>query len=144
RQETESDQARLINVRSITSTGLGFRFIDQLHQRLIARTGPTISYTSFESDVTDDSLQSGWFFEGEYRRAFWGTTRFEWTSTLFPNFDNERQLRVRNDAAILFPIAGVKSGWAWKIGVLHEYQMDPIPTTSPSDVNAYFSIAFQN
>jgi hypothetical protein len=81
--------------------------------------------------------------ESEYRRRLGEAARVEWTLTAFPNFDNEEQIRVRNEACLLFPIGGTKSCWNWKIGAKHEYQLNnAVQLASPSDFQGYFSIMY--
>lgn len=143
RDSAEYDAAALIDLRSITSAGLGFKFIDRLRSRLIARTGPTVSYWLFAPEAdSPDEIRSGWMLESEYRRMLGKATRVEWTATAFPDFDNEQQFRVRNEASIIFPIGGPKSPWNWKLGVNHTYQLNPVDATKTSDVEGYFAITF--
>ena len=81
-------------------------------------------------------------FESEYRLILGESARFEWTSTAYPDFDNEQQLRTKTDVALLFPIGGVTSKWNWKIGARHFYQFNPVNGAVPNDVEAYFNILF--
>lgn len=142
RQELEYDEARLIDLRTVTSGGIGFRFIDAVYERLIARTGPTASYIDYgNTDDADAEFISGWLIEGEYRRVLGESSRLEMTSTLFPDFDSEQQFRVRTEGAVLFPIARA-SAWNWKVGIRHEYILDPVASTNPNDVEGYFSIVY--
>jgi hypothetical protein len=143
REYLEYDQARLINLRTVTSSGLGFKFINRLRSRLIVRTGPTVSYITYAPEAEQDAeFRSGWLLESDYRRLIWETVRIEWTCSAFPDFDSEQQFRVRNEAALLFPIGGKTSPWNWKLGVQHDYQLNPVENTKPSDVFGYFSIAY--
>lgn len=142
REEAEYDQARFIDLRNIASTGLGFKFVDELNRRLVARTGPTISHMIYAPGANnEDETRSGWLLESEYRQLIGDTIRIEWTTSAFPNFDNEQQFRVRSDAALLFPI-GKSSAWSWKLGLRHDYQLDPVGETRSTDVEGYFSITY--
>lgn len=142
RQELEYDEARLLDLRSVSSGGIGFRFIDAVYERLIARTGPTASYIDYgETDDAAAEFSSGWLIEGEYRRVLGETSRFEMTSTMYPDFDSEQEFRIRTECAVLFPIATI-SPWNWKVGVRHEYILDPVADTNPNDVEGYFSIVY--
>lgn len=142
REDAEYDQARLIDLRNVASTGLGFKFIDELDRRLVARTGPTISHMIYAGDADNpDETRSGWLLESEYRHLIGETVRIEWTTSAFPNFDSEQQFRIRSDAALLFPI-GTSSAWSWKLGLRHDYQLDPIGTTRSTDLEGYFSITY--
>jgi hypothetical protein len=142
REELEYDEARLINLRTLTSGGVGFRFIDSIYERLVARTGPTMSYVDYASPgSSEDELRSGWLIEGDYRRVLGEASRLELTSTAFPDFDTDQAFRIRTEGAVLFPI-GRTSAWSWKVGVRHEYIMNPVVTTQPNDVEGYFSIVY--
>lgn len=143
RNEAETDTAQLIRLRSLTSSGLGFRFIDELKCRWVMRTGPTFSWVDYDSSSgRDGEARSGWTIESEYRRVVWDSTRFEWTSRAFPDFDTDQSLRVRNEAAVLFPIGGKQGPLNWKIGIRHDYQSDPVRNARTSDVEGYFAISY--
>lgn len=143
REELEYDEVKLLDLRSVSSSGLGFRFIDRLDSRLVARTGPTASYVLYDPKAqNDDEFRTGWLVEGDYRRVLGDAVRLEFASAMFPDFDSEQQFRVRNEGGILFPIGGKKSHWNWKIGAKHEYQLDPVRSTRSSDVEGYFSISY--
>lgn len=143
REELEYDEVKLIDLRSVTSAGLGFRFIDKLDRRLIVRSGPTLSYILYDPAAhKEDTVRSGWLVESDYRRVLWDSARFEWTLSMFPDFDKDQSFRVRNQAALLFPIGGKASPWNWKLGVRQEYQLDPVNQTNSSDVEGYFSISY--
>ena len=145
REEIELDQAKNIDLRSVASAGLGFRFIDLLEKRWIVRSGPTVSYIKYAPDADEsDEFHSGWLMESEYRRLLGESVRVEWTATAYPEFDEGDQFRVRNDAALVFPIAGKTSPWNWKIGTKHEYQIEPAEDTRSSDVEGYFAITYAN
>lgn len=142
RQDAEWDTARLINIRAVSSVGIGFRFVDRVQERLIARLGPTMSYVDYDETAQNgDETRSGWLIEGDYRRLIGEASRFELTSTAFPDFDSEQQFRIRTEGALLFPI-GRASVWSWKVGVRHEYIMNPVMGTNPNDVEGYFSIVY--
>ncbi|MFO0948377.1 MAG: DUF481 domain-containing protein [Planctomycetota bacterium] len=143
RENLEYDEVRLINIRTVTSSGLGFKFINRLTSRLIVRTGPTISYISYAPSAdTAANMRSGWLLESDYRRLLGESARVEWTCSAFPDFASEQEFRIRNEAALLFPIGGKQSPWNWKLGVRHDYQVNPVDNTRASDVEGYFSIAY--
>lgn len=143
RENLEYDEARLINIRTVTSSGLGFKFINQLTSRLIVRTGPTISYISYAPSAdTAANMRSGWLLESDYRRLLGESARVEWTCSAFPDFASEQEFRIRNEAALLFPIGGKLSPWKWKLGARHDYQVNPVDNTRASDIEGYFSIAY--
>ncbi|QDU59650.1 hypothetical protein Pan216_04810 [Planctomycetes bacterium Pan216] len=145
KDDLEHDQAAQVIIRNVSSSGLGYRFIDRLEERLLVRTGPTLSQVVYTQEAeTPNELRSGWLLEGEYRRLIGESARIEWSGTAFPDFNSEQAVRVNNDAAILFPIGGVTSHWKWKIGVNHRYQLDPVNDAKPSDVTAYFNILYAN
>jgi hypothetical protein len=142
REDLEWDAIRLINIRALTSAGLGFRFIDTVRERLLARVGPTASYLDYDRKAqAQDEFRSGWLVEADYRRVIGEASRFELTSSAYPDFDNNQQFRIRTEAALLFPI-GKASVWNWKIGVRHEYIMEPVLGTMPNDIEGYFSIVY--
>lgn len=142
REDLEWDAIRLINIRALTSAGLGFKFIDTTRERLLARVGPTASYLDYDRRAqAQDEFRSGWLVEGDYRRIIGEASRFELTSSAYPDFDNNQQFRIRTEAALLFPI-GKASVWSWKVGVRHEYIMNPVITTKANDVEGYFSIVY--
>lgn len=142
REELDSDRAALVLVRSVTSFGLGYKFINKLNERLIARTGPTVSYINFQDPTQDDQFRSGWMAEGDYRRLIGKAARVEWTSTMYPDFTTDQQFRVRTDLAVVFPIGGVTSAWNWKIGARHFYQLNPVPGAVPNDIETYFTLLY--
>lgn len=143
RENLEYDQARLINLRYVTSSGLGFKFINKLRSRLVVRTGPTVTYITYAPRADNDAeFRGGWLLESDYRRMLGESVRIEWISSMFPDFDSDQQLRLRNEAALLFPIGGKASPWNWKLGVQHDYQLNPVTTVKPNDVFGYFSIAY--
>jgi hypothetical protein len=137
---------RRIELRTVTSTGLGYRLIDSLKERWVARSGPTFTYLEQDPVVgpETESTQAGWLVESEYRRVLWETSRIELTTTAFPNFATTQSFRIRNEAALLFPIGGYKSAWNWKVGARQEFTEHPAPGTKPQDVEVYFSIVFAN
>lgn len=145
-ESVEHDKPRRVDFRSVTSVGLGFLFIDRLTERWVVRTGPTGSYVQYSDDRTlDNETLSGWLVESEYRRAFSESLRLEWTMRAFPDFTQEGRVRVRNEAALLFPIGGKRSPWNWKIGVRHSYEQTAAQArsrTNPQDVEGYFSITY--
>jgi hypothetical protein len=143
RQELEYDEVRLLDLRSISSSGIGFRFIDKLDQRLVVRTGPTGSYFLYDPRAMNNSeFRTGWIVEGDYRRRLGDAIRLEWTSAALPDFDSEQQLRLRSEGALLFPIGGARSAWNWKLGAKYEYQFDPVDETKSNDVEGYFAISY--
>lgn len=142
RQEVEWDQARLINIREVTSLGIGFKFADSVKERLLVRLGPTGSYISYAPPSASQSeARSGWLTEVDYRRIIADMSRLQLTSTAYPDFNTSQSFRIRTEAAVLFPI-GRTLAWNWKVGVRHEYIMNPVATTVPNDVEGYFSIAY--
>ena len=142
RQEAEWDQARLINIREVTSIGIGFKFADTVKERLLVRLGPTGSYINYAPPSQGQSgARSGWLTEVDYRRIIVDTSRLQLTSTAYPDFNTSQSFRIRTEAAVLFPI-GQKMSWNWKVGVRHEYIMNPVATTVPNDVEGYFAIAY--
>ncbi|MBY0586712.1 DUF481 domain-containing protein [bacterium] len=142
REDLEWDAIRLINLRAVSSAGLGFKFIDNVRERLLARVGPTASYIDYDRRAqSQDEFRSGWLLEADYRRIMGEASRFELTSSAYPDFDNNQQFRVRTEAALLFPI-GKASVWNWKVGVRHEYIMNPVITTKANDIEGYFSIVY--
>jgi hypothetical protein len=142
RQDLEWDEIRLFNLREVTSFGIGFRFIDSVKERMVARLGPTASYIDYAAAARNvDEFKSGWLLELDYRRLIGESTRLEFTSTAFPDFDSEQQFRIRTEGALIFPIGRPKA-WSWKLGLRHEYIMDPVITTQPNDVEGYFSIVY--
>lgn len=142
REDIEWDTARLINIRSISSVGVGFRFIDTVRERLVGRLGPTGTYIDYDHAATNqDEGKSGWLIEGDYRRLIGESTRLEWVTSAFPDFDTDQAFRVRTEAALIFPI-GKATVWNWKVGLRHEYTMNPVSTTVPHDVEGYFSIVY--
>lgn len=143
KEELESDQASLVDLRSVTSVGLGFKFINKLKSRLVIRSGPTFSYVRFASTQNTPDVRGGWMVESDYRRILWDAVRFEWTAGLFPDFETEQQFRFRNEVALIFPIGGKTSRWNWKLGGRQFYQYDPVKGARPSDVEAYFTILYQ-
>ncbi len=133
---------RLINIRALTSAGLGFKFIDSIRERLLARVGPTASYLDYDAKAqAEDEFRSGWLVEADYRRVIGEASRFELTSSAYPDFDSNQQFRIRTEAALLFPI-GKASVWNWKVGVRHEYILDPVLNTQPNDIEGYFAIVY--
>lgn len=142
REEVDSDRAALVRIRSVTSTGLGFKFINEVDKLWIARTGPSFSYALFEDQPETSTPSGGWFLESDFRRRIWEGSRFEWITTMFPDFSAEQQLRIRTDLALLFPIGGKTSKWNWKIGARHFYQLDPVPGALPNDVEVYFTVLY--
>jgi len=142
RQEVEWDQARLINIREVTSLGIGFKFADTVKERLLVRLGPTGSYINYAPPSESQSeARSGWLTEVDYRRIIADMSRLQLTSTAYPDFNTSQSFRIRTEAAVLFPI-GRTLAWNWKVGVRHEYIMNPVATTVPNDVEGYFSIAY--
>ncbi len=79
--------------------------------------------------------------EADYRRVIGEASRFELTSSAYPDFDSNQQFRIRTEAALLFPI-GKASVWNWKVGVRHEYILDPVLNTKPNDIEGYFAIVY--
>lgn len=145
RDEAEFDEARKIRIRDIFSAGLGFRFIDRLTERWLARTGPTYTYVDYAASANlQDKFQSGWLIESDYRKIITEGVRFEWIATAYPDFINQSALRVRNESAWTFPIGGKKSHWNWKIGAWHEYQSRPAAGANRNDFEAVFSIVYSN
>lgn len=144
-EQVQYDEAAMVLLRSVTSGGLGFRFVDNLRQRVIVRSGPTVSQVIYSQLTHNDAeFKSGWLVESEYRQLIAEATRIQWTTSAFPDFDSEQQFRVRSDAAMLFPIGGVKSHWNWKLGLIHEYQLNPVTGAKPSDITGNFSILYAN
>jgi hypothetical protein len=142
REDLEWDAVRLINIRALTSAGLGFKFIDSIRERLLARVGPTASYLDYDAKAqAEDEFRSGWLVEADYRRVIGEASRFELTSSAYPDFDSNQQFRIRTEAALLFPI-GKASVWNWKVGVRHEYILDPVLNTKPNDIEGYFAIVY--
>lgn len=142
RQEVEWDQARLINIREVTSLGIGFKFADTVKERLLVRLGPTGSYINYAPPSSSQSeARSGWLTEVDYRRIIADMSRLQLTSTAYPDFNTSQSFRIRTEAAVLFPI-GRTLAWNWKVGVRHEYIMNPVATTVPNDVEGYFAIAY--
>lgn len=142
KEEVDSDRAALVGIRTVTSVGLGFRFINRVDRRLIARTGPSFSYVLFQNNPASSEPRGGWFLESEYRQVLFSTSRFEWTTTAYPDFTTQQQFRVRTDVALVFPIGGRTSAWNWKIGGRNFYQLNPVPGAVPNDVEAYFTIMY--
>lgn len=144
-QQDLYDRAALIDLRTVSSMGLGFRFLDMDDTRLIVRTGPTFSYMLYAPEAeNDDESRSGWLLEGEYRHLIGDSTRVEVNSTAYPDFDSDQQIRVTTEAGLVFPIGGHKSHWNWKVGFQHIYQMNPVDDTKPSDFGGSFSILYAN
>lgn len=143
REDAEYDEVRRIDMRSVTSGGLGFRFVDRLTERLVVRTGPTISHIEFDDDAAaDDETLHGWLVELDYRKLMGESARFELTTSAFPDFQSDDRFRLLNDAALLFPIAGKSSPWNWKLGIRNQLERIPARNTRISDVEGYFAITY--
>ena len=144
RDESEYDEVRQIDFRTVASAGLGYRFLDLLDRRWVVRTGPSLQYVNYDNvrAMTDDSFDAGWFFESDYRRAFSETVRFELVTTAFPDFSRADRFRVRNVGAFVFPIGGRESRWNWKVGLRHEYQIEPVDEVPSTDVQGYFAVGY--
>jgi len=145
KEELENDQARHIELRSVTSAGLGYRMLDDASVRWIARTGPTVTYLNQNNPGPDDTstVRSGWLIDSEFRRIFWEHCRLEWNCSVFPNFAQQQTIRIRNEVGVLFPV-GHKSCWNWKMGLRDEYTENPGPTVSPHDTEMYFAIVYSS
>jgi hypothetical protein len=144
-EDLEYDEARKIDLLSVSSVGLGFRFVDRLKARWVLRTGPSVSYWDYAEDSdTPNVVRSGWLVESEYRRLLGKALRFELMTKIVPDFQTERQLRVTNQGALVFPIGDITSHWNWKIGLNQEYQLDPAQNTKSTDVEGYFAITYAN
>lgn len=146
KEELENDQARHIDLRSVTSAGLGYRLLDDQKSRWIARTGPTVTFLNQNNPGPDDvsTVRSGWLVESEFRRIFWEHCRFEWNASLFPNFAAEQAFRIRNEVGVLFPIGSHKSCWNWKLGLRDEYTESPGAAVRPHDTEMYFAIVYSS
>jgi hypothetical protein len=146
KEELENDQARHIDLRSVSSAGLGYRLLDDQKSRWIARTGPTMTFLNQNNPGPDDvsSVRSGWLVESEFRRVFWERCRFEWNASLFPNFASEQAFRIRNEVGVLFPIGTNKSCWNWKLGLRDEYTESPGAEVRPHDTEMYFAIVYSS
>ena len=112
RQELEWDEARLINIRALTSVGIGFKFADTVKERLLLRMGPTGSYIDYASpDKGNDEGRVGWMTEVDYRRIIADTCRLQFTSTAFPDFNTQQTFRIRTEAATSsFPLVTTPVG----------------------------------
>jgi hypothetical protein len=144
--EIENDNARQIDLRMISSAGLGYRFIDDLTTRWVVRTGPTFTYLK-ASPIglpSTSSTQAGWLVESQFRHLLANNSRFEWNATAYPNFASQQSFRIKNDLALLFPIGDAKNAWNWKIGARHEYTDGPPAGTKPNDSEVYFAIVFNS
>jgi putative salt-induced outer membrane protein YdiY len=146
KEELENDQARRLDLRSVSSAGLGYRLLDDKTARWIARTGPTVTYLNQNNPGPDDvsTVQSGWLFESELRRIFWDHCRFEWNASVFPNFTARHSFRIRNEVGVLFPIGSHKSTWNWKIGLRDEYTESPGVEVRPHDTEMFFAIVYSS
>ncbi len=107
------------------------------------RSGPSLQYVDYDAraDAVDSSA-AGWFMESDYRHAFTDAIRLELTTSAFPDFSDAERFRVRNVAALLFPIGGEDSHWDWKLGLRHEYQIQPVDAVPSNDYEAYFAITY--
>ena len=143
REEVEYDEAKFINLRALSSIGLGYKLIDQLKKRWVLRSGPSITYVDYDQpSPLDDGFRFGWLAESDYRQVFWEQSRFEWKMTTFYDFDDRPRFRFRNEAALLFPIGGCVSPWNWKLGARHEYVSESTGTTNKGDFEGYFAIQY--
>jgi hypothetical protein len=143
KSETEHDEARRIGLRNVTAVGAGYRFIDELRQRWVVRAGPTITWLNYMTPSDNlDGLSTGWLVESDYRRVIGEGTRLEWIASAFPDVVDGDRFRVRNEGALLFPIAGVRSPWKWKVALRQEYQIQKAAGTRSSDFEMNFSILY--
>ncbi len=123
RTELEQDRIDEINLRSLSSGGLSYRFINKPHQTLIMRNGLGYEFTSYSNNTEDDSSAT---YELAFNHSYRHKDFFRIQSELvyIPLLSGPSDFRLEHDTAIIIPI-GRSENWSIALGIENEYESEP-------------------
>lgn len=138
--KNQYDLLENLNYRGTYSGGLGYRFINELEKRVVARLGPGMTVESFR-DPSSSRVTPDLFAELEMRWPFFDRTVFEQKTTLFPSIADMSVFRLVSASSLSFRIDERKR-WNLGVGFRWEHNSDPNTGRDPNDLLTTLSIIY--
>lgn len=121
--KNEYDEFENLDYRGTLAGGLGYRFVNEEHKRLITRIGPAVTHELFNDPfvrrTTPDLL-----LETETRWPFLDGIYFEHKATLNPSVDDLQVFRLISNTGLLFHLDN-GDRWLLKLGLRLEHNSKP-------------------
>jgi hypothetical protein len=138
RQEFEQDEFENIKLRSVTGSGLSYRFADKEHYKLSANAGLSYRYETYEDGSPDNSnvgIDTG--LQHFYRMD----NRFELNNelTFVPSLEDFANYLVTQHSWVDFPL-GASKLWKVRVGLRNEYNSLPEGGNEKLDTTYYSSL----
>ena len=126
--ELMSDRFKDLRMRTTISAGLGYIFFKEEKTDLWADIGPAYIRNDF-IDIEEDEGHMALRISAHFRRTLPLSLELTDDAWITPNLEEGDDWQARNDLAVT---AGLGAGWAFKTGIITDYDNDP-----PDDVRKY-------
>lgn len=120
RTNLETDPISDIKFRSTSAGGLSYRFINNDHRTLIGRSGLGYRFTSFDSELDDES-QATLDFSLEHTYQFKDDFFMENLLVYTPGLDDFADYTALHDSSINIPVGRGENFWI-RMGIKNEYE----------------------
>jgi putative salt-induced outer membrane protein YdiY len=138
RQALEYDEFENLDLRSVTTAGLGYYWLRKPDHEFKTRAGLGYRHESYDDGGNENEVvfDLGW----DYRLDVKDWTRFTHSGTYSPSLEDFSNYRLDLDTAMVFPLD--KNDWRLKLGVRNEYNSRPDDDLEKWDNTYYANIVF--
>jgi len=119
-ESLEHDDIEKLNLRSITSSGAGYRFIESKTINYKSEIGSSLTYERFRDNVTKKNLgvRIGNYFEWQFSEL----TYFYFKVDYLPNLEDREDWRLESDTGIRHKI---NKHLSWNFSWVNDYDSKP-------------------
>lgn len=134
--EMLKDRFKDLDLRTVVGPGVGYQIWDDPGKFFLVEAG--LAYFSEDRRIAEDDSWVAARLAGEFRYAIFERLTFSDRLELYPSLKNSDDFNLRNEAAILSPLA---AGWSLKLSHILEYDNDPPADVSKTD--QYWTLGLQ-
>jgi len=119
-ESVEHDEIEKLNLRSITSSGVGYRFIDRENLKHKSEVGPSFTYERFRNDITQTNpgLRIGNYLDWQ----IYNSTTLYGKLDYLPELDNLIKWRLESDVGLRQKL---NKNLSWNLSWINQYDSDP-------------------
>lgn len=138
KEEVDHDRFSDIDLRSVTSTGLGYWWATEPDWKLLTEAGPGLEHTRYRSgqESTTEAIAVGRLFA---EKKLWDKLKLSEDVTIYPSLQDTGEFRLRSESIIEYPFGDKLAG---RLSLIDEYNSDPAADKKKNDVRLVSSLVY--